>query len=172
VRLNPRLGDKFATLANGDPRTYKIIGQGAEGEPTGGYTVIPDGNSLPDGIYLYIVKRFGAVTVFTRVDNALEVGSRHSIMPDFVQDEIVSAGELEKSVEEKISFNLKSYTFGDQLKTKYNDRESLERKTKHHFEHIFTGVRVVINDIDTTNVGGNGLIVESSDGPPRMLRGS
>lgn len=142
VSIDQRLDDKFRfkntyifhtpdtpdTIQEYDPR-YKQV------EP----------DALPDGLYLYIVKRLDkshySLVLSKVIDPLLEIGSRHSIMPETNDDEIVSAGELRK-VAGHIDFNLMSYTFGEKLQ-KQNPK--IHQFTSLYFKKIFKEPKFFVN---------------------------
>ena len=172
IRVDPRPRDKFVPLVDGTPRTYKVMVRDIPGERVDEYAVLRDATQLPDGLYIYIVKRAGAVTVFSRIDSSVEVGSRHSIMPDSLDDEIFAAGEVKFNSSppppvyqhailnrhkfgENVVVNTASYTFSKEVGKLHHklNRDvhgrlgngrvyGLDKLTEAHFTRICPGLTV------------------------------
>jgi hypothetical protein len=115
IRVNPTQKDKFKYTT-----TYKLYPEGnSETHKDSTEYEIISGSALPDGNYLFIItdseiENEHALVLSRVYSNDIELGSRHSIMPDELKSQVYSAGELRKK-NPQIDFNFKSYTFGDSL---------------------------------------------------------
>jgi hypothetical protein len=141
MRVNPTRQDKFLYT-----ETYKLYAGAAPPVTTSGYK-ITNGADLPKGNYIFIVTKEGDDFVLTlsRVySNDVELGSRHSIMPDALNTRVYSAGELIKESDSLISYDFKSYTFGDPLLELAKEAQ-LKKLTTAFLERIFVKSQVSYN---------------------------
>lgn len=138
VRIHPKMRDKFDLTD-----TYKLCVTPVEGERVDGYEMLQRAEDLPEGAYLFVVKARGDVVVFSMVQDGPELGSRHSVMVDSLQDEVCSAGELLKFDDGRVAFNLVSKTFGEPLRAL---DPALKKHTESYFASIFERSRVTAYD--------------------------
>ena len=146
VRVNPTQKDKFKYT-----QTYKLYPNYVEGrhiEPSEYLVIKP--SDLPKGNYLFIVtdseeEQGDHVLILSRVySNDIELGSRHSIMPDKKSSPVYSAGELIKWEGSNITFNFKSFTFGDPLVARVKEN-NLKKGTLEFLTRIFPGTPINYN---------------------------
>lgn len=137
VRVQPHLEDKFKPNTNlfkfwpGDQRGSPP----PEGEITEGYKTGEIGRSffrsnLKVNPYTFILKENGVV-VMRAVEDALELGSRHSSLPDNERERIASSGEFGLVEDGKYAFNLKSYTFAEFNEILLEKTEHLSKEQAH-----------------------------------------
>ena len=110
ARVYPVPSDKFE---NGAIKVIESIPEA--GERVSGYRVL-HAAAVPDGSYNFILKVNGTL-VLAPLTTGIEIGARHSILPDSWDDSIDAAGEILFS-NGNIMYNTVSYTFTDGAKTK------------------------------------------------------
>jgi hypothetical protein len=116
VRVNPTLGDKFGKFSK--PYKFWNPSNPPSSERTEGYIAGPQNLQAFRSVssqkaFTFILKANGVVTI-RAVDDVLELGARHSSLPDDESDAIVSSGEF-RCINGTYRFNLKSATFSEAI---------------------------------------------------------